>query len=142
MIRYVLFLFGLFVASCSSDNNVKQVFDINNFPQEWVLVTSEITNSMSKSDTLNEQESIVLLSSGRFTKTKETESGYISSEGDFEFVQSDDQIILQLNHDAHNELIINCSDSLIELFALVSDSSLSGGAVPCDGPAVFYQRIK
>ncbi len=89
------------------------------------------------------QESITLQSNKRFIKVRQIENDRIEGVGFFTFSENEGEMYLTLEYDSETELIESCiGEKLIEKFYMPSFISLTGGSAPCDGPGLYYERIK
>lgn len=137
----------LLLASCSNegDNTLESGLSIvDDFPQTWALVevNTGLSGMILKGDALPYQENLTLNNDTTFTKILTNTTGTLRSQGTFALLTGDNGALLQLLHDNDNEVITNCSRSNEEFLRILDGVQLSGGALPCDGPGLLYERIK
>ena len=135
----VCFLFILI--SCS--NSDEEVPLTESLPQTWELtsIIVGISGEMLDKNELPWQETLVLNSNNSFVRTRIFENETATATGLFMFIEGPEERQLLLIHNDDSPLIENCSNSNEERLRFSSDNQLSGGAVPCDGPGLFYIRM-
>ena len=139
-------LASLFViSSCSKDNDTLESRDLtlNDFPQTWKLIkmTGSLEGSESVGPEMAWQENYVFNSDGTFLKTRITEGESESASGSYVF-ENDNQSFI-LDYDQINSIIGSCNSDAEEHLYFNEDSKiLLSNWWACDGPGLFYERIK
>ena len=136
------FSFLLFATSCSDDSNSEEYFNIENFPQIWILDSMNIglSGQFLTGEDLPYQEKIILQIDGSFSKSRDTAGELNVGKGSFSFINMDNRKILSMTYDSETDLISSCiGEKLVEKLILTTNSSLSGGSLLCDGPGLYYK---
>jgi len=141
MNRCSFWVFLLFLVACSdSDDNDPLT---QSLPQTWELtgINVGISGENFEENELPWQETLLLNSDNSFVRTRVFENETITATGQFEFLETSGEMQLLLIHNEDSQLVENCSGSNEERLRFISNNQLSGGAVPCDGPGLFYNRL-
>ncbi|GAA4270917.1 hypothetical protein U6A24_03375 [Aquimarina gracilis] len=143
-------LFSIFIlVACSKDHDSSaqpnSPLKADQYPQQWKLV--KMTGSIADippaiGENMEWQEDYLLQSDGTFIKTRERENNTTTVKGTYAFVKLSDGTYLELIHESENTLLCNCSAELKEYLKLDTDTDLIGTCWACDGPGLFYKRIK
>ncbi len=134
------FLIGILV-SCSSDKEI----DIEPCPVKWQLVrmSGNIANiPPSTGSDMAWQEWYVLYPDDTFIKTRERDNAVNEEKGTYAIVTLSDGEYLELTYKLKNDLIGNCSIDAKELLKINSEDELIGTWWACDGPGLFYEKVK
>ena len=134
-----------FLSSCSKNNDSLESEDFSayKFPQTWKLVkmTGNFEGSVSIGQEMVWQENYVFKSDGSFNKTRITERESESASGRYIFDEINNNFLL--NYEQYFEIIANCSSNTKEYLYFNEDSNLLlSNWWACDGPGLFYERIK
>jgi hypothetical protein len=139
------FLLCLLVFGCSKKNNSDDLLDINSFPQEWRLtgMSGGLAGGFFSGNEMSWQEALTLQNDMTFLKVRQLDNDKFEGRGTFTFNEKDGEMYLTLEYYSETELIESCTgEKSTESFFMPSTTSLSGGSAPCDGPGLFYERIK
>ena len=133
------------MCSCSKDNDTLESKDLtlNIYSQTWKLIkmTGSLVGYQSVGQDMAWQEIYVFKADGTFLKTRITEGESESAFGSYTF-DNDNQNFL-LDYDNPNNTIGNCgSDSQEYLYFHQDGKILLSNWWACDGPGLFYERIK
>ena len=133
-------LLGLAVACTSNDDDQFG----EGLPQEWRLTTVNLglSGEILENEDLTWQETLVFSRDSLFTRTRIFEDSTAIAHGSFVFEVRDSENYIILLHDEESELITNCTQSNEEWLRFTSQTELIGGALPCDGPGLFYRRVE
>ncbi|MGB5357806.1 MAG: hypothetical protein WBN11_14040 [Eudoraea sp.] len=145
MIKKYAFLLSFLLIGCTNSNDSEGSFDMNSFPQEWKLtgMSGGLTNNILIGNDMPWQENITLEEDGRFLKARQFEEVRIEGAGSFSFEEKEGETYLNLEYDSETLLIESCTgEKLNETLFMRNTESLTGGSAPCDGPGLFYDRIK
>ena len=145
MVKYLVFTVLVLLVGCSSSDDSQGSFDIDSFPQTWVLeeMSLGLSGETVTDNDLPYQETIVLKDNGDFEKTRKSSDSMSMGKGTFLFNKSTINTVLVLNYDSETDLISSCSrEKIVEKLIVTSSNSLSGGSAPCDGPGLFFTRIE
>lgn len=150
--RYLYFILVVtfLLNSCSKSDDVIPIpnFEDNEFPQEWklaIMTIGMVPNSETYGQEMPMQETYIFNEDGSFTKNRITEEDSLTVEGTYKYqeeAETEEAIILE--HDAVNTLIGNCSSSKKSeyLYFIKDDAYLRSNWHACDGPSLFYERVK
>ncbi|MEO2071860.1 MULTISPECIES: hypothetical protein [Zunongwangia] len=144
--KVFILLVMLILNSCSDDkeNRELQNLSFNEFPQEWELVkiTGSIPGYEITNDEIEMQEIYVFESDGSFSKTRIENQKETSFGG--HYILSEDKKSIQLMYDESNPIIGNCSsdENIENLYIDEEDQFLLNNWWACDGPGLYYQRVK
>ena len=136
----LFYLVMVLAVACTSN-------DDDNFgeglPQEWQLtaVNLGLSGEILENKDLPWQETLVFTKDSLFTRTRIFEDSTAVAIGSFVFEVRDSESYIILMHEEESELITNCTQSNEEWLRFTSQTELLGGALPCDGPGLFYKRI-
>ncbi len=141
MKKFGIIFFLLIVTSCSDSDD--EMVLTESLPQIWELASINvgISGEILEDNELPWQETLVLNSDNSFVRTRIYENETITATGRFMLLEAPEERQLILVYNDDSPLIENCSNSNEERLRFVSANQLSGGAVPCDGPGLFYVRI-
>ena len=145
MIKKYAFLLSFLLIGCTNSNDSEGSFDMNSFPQEWKLtgMSGGLTNNILIGNDMPWQENITLEEDGRFLKARQFEEVRIEGAGSFSFEEKEGETYLNLEYDSETLLIESCTgEKLNETLFMRNTESLTGGSAPCDGPGLYYDRIK
>ena len=135
----------LVLSSCSKDNDtlVNKDFTSNDFPQTWKLIkmTGSVQGFESEGEDMDWQENYLFRSDGTFLKTRITEGESESASGSFIFDSQNQNFLLSYNQ--VNNITGSCSsDAKEHLYFPQNSLILLSNWWACDGPGLFYERIK
>lgn len=136
---------SLLIVACTNNAEPQNVFDINSFPQEWELteMSGSLSNVILTGSDMTWQETLSLESDGRFLKVRRFDEVRIEGAGDFSFSEKEGETYLNLIYDSETILIESCTgEKLNETLFMPTSTSLRGGSAPCDGPGLYYDRVK
>lgn len=142
--QYVLLL-CILIISCTTSDDSSGVLDIDSFPQQWKLtgMSGGLSGSFFTGSEMSWQETITLQSDMRFLKIRQFEDEKLEGSGSFAFNEKEGEMYLTLEYDSETQLIENCfGEKITENLFMPSNISLAGGSAPCDGPGLFYERMK
>lgn len=145
MIRYLLFTVLVLFLGCSNSDDSKGSFDIDSFPQTWVLdgMSFGLSGQNVTGDDLLYKEVIILKNNGDFEKTRTLSDSISKAKGTFLFNTSEVNTLLVLNYDSETNLIESCSrERIVETLIMTSNNLLFGGSSPCDGPGLTFIRTE
>ncbi len=142
MRRLFLLLMLLSLYACSK--NEEETPLVQGLPQIWQLsrLTIGLTGEVLMGQELPYQETLLLAADSTFLKTRTDADMVTTASGTFEIVPFDGANFLILTHTERTGLLANCSNTLQERFRMDSTTNLSGGALPCDGPGLAFERVK
>lgn len=133
------------ISSCSNSNGAIDSKDlsVNNYPQTWKLI--KITGSMAGSESVGQemewQENYVFKSDGSFIKTRNTDGKSESASGSYIFEDNIQNFLLEYNESS--PIIGSCGPANKESLYLNEESKiLQSNWWACDGPGLFYERLK
>jgi len=144
--RRSLLLFLIAFASCTYNNVDLETQGINlKQPEKWQLV--EMTGNIANVPPLTEskmpwQEWYVFYPDHSFSKIRVRDNVTIDANGSYRVVTLSDGQYLELLYPSVNDLIGNCSAEAKELLAIKHDDELIGTWWACDGPGLFYKKVK
>jgi hypothetical protein len=126
------------ILSCSKEEK----FEIDNFPQNWILVkmTGQIRNSETVGEKMAWQEYYLLKSDGTFIKYRERDGINFSASGNFSFVERADGKYLELSYNEDSQIVGSCYNNQTESLWLESNNILTSTWFACDGPGLVYKR--
>lgn len=142
MMRFTSHLLTLFVLACtllacsSSKDAPMQNDTPNTIVGKWQLdrMVAGWTNTVTPGDQLDFESFYEFKADGTFRKyysTGEEASGtYLQS-------QKEDGLYLELSYPSPSDIIISCTPNQ-EYLQIMESGELYGGALPCDGPGVYY----
>ncbi|MGB5204018.1 hypothetical protein [Eudoraea sp.] len=145
MIKKCALLLSLLIVACTNNDDSENVFDIKSFPQEWELtgMSGGLSPVLLTGSDMTWQETLTLESDGRFLKVRRFDEVRIEGAGDFSFSEKEGETYLNLTYDSETILIESCTgEKLLETLFMPTTTSLRGGSAPCDGPGLYYNRIK
>lgn len=143
----VLFLFLIFLASCSSNDDfglesIQFVFS----EQKWELVqmTGSFQNSEITGEEMEWQEYYIFSPEGTFLKSRTIDGVIVEATGSFEVIEYDDDAnhYLELTFETGNELAGNCTGDGKELLMYRTSTMISSLWMACDGPGLDYLLSK
>ncbi len=142
---YFIFASVLLLSSCSKtiDALESKDFSINNYPQTWKLIkmTGSQEGSESSGEEMEWQENYVFNSDGSFVKTRISTGELKSASGRYFFNEEIQSFIL--DYGKSNPIIGSCGSAVEESLYYTKDSKiLQSNWWACDGPGLFYKRIK
>lgn len=143
--RYLFaILYLVLMNSCSNEDgeSAQPAVLESSFPQEFVLTSQSISGvtGAPQSEPAEFEETLVLLEDNQFTKTRIIDAETIDSSGSFELSIRDNVQVLELNHSENSPIIENCNGGTVEIFQILTPTSIAGGSTPCDGPGLFYDK--
>ncbi len=131
----------LVIYSCSEGE--EEIPELNQgFPQTWQLssLTIGLSGEVLIGTELPYQETLQLATDGTFIKTRTVGDAVTTASGTFEIVPFEGTDFLILSHTERTDLLENCSNTLEERFRMDSATSISGGAIACDGAGLIFER--
>lgn len=136
-----IFILGLFliISSCNKDS-AKSIFQ--KYEGRWNLtkMSGNTPNSETTGAEMEWQESYIFYSNGSFLKSRE-QNGMVSiSSGDYTAAKSEEGIVLELLHDADNNIIGSCLGNKKEVLFLENKLVLRNTWNQCDGPGLEYEK--
>ncbi|APG59892.1 hypothetical protein [Christiangramia salexigens] len=147
-IQSILFLSLIYLlTSCSDSKEEMIVQDLysESFPQTWKLVkmTGGSPNTESTGEDMSWQESYIFKADKSFIKTRFTEEKSLSGSGTWSKVEYDGgETGYLLEYHSSNPIIGSCTEGQ-EYLAIDPDKpNLISSWWSCDGPGLFYERIK
>lgn len=144
---FYFLLVSLFVLiSCSNDNDAtesKSLLLKNDYPQTWKLI--KMTGSYKGSETVGEEmewkENYVFMSDGTFVKTRIAEGESQSASGTYDYDETNQNFLLE--YEKMSNLVGTCDSEAKEYLYFDKDGKiLLSNWWACDGPGLFYERIK
>jgi hypothetical protein len=138
--KKLLFIFAIILISISCSKE----FDLDQFPQEWKLIsmsTDQISPSTITGSEMEWQETYAFNSDGTFTKSRIRDGISSAATGTFEFKDTSDKKYFELTFVTGISLVTSCSPGK-EVLLVLSETKLLGDWAPCDGIGLIYERIK
>ena len=137
---FLLLLIICFALSCSKDKD--ENFDIDEYPQKWILVkmSSQVPNSETTGENMVWQEYYALQADGSFIKHREIDGTTYEAAGTFALMDLADDKYLKLTYDKDYEIIGSCAANQTETLRIVSGNKIAGTWLACDGPGLEYER--
>ncbi len=145
--RYFAMVLLIGLMSCqryeaeSEDSSVAE----NGFPQKWQLtqMTGSFKGSATTGRAMAWQEYYILHSDRTFMKSRTQDGITKKATGTFEFIDLKDGKYLQLDYDAHNDLIGTCTyQPKRELLFADVENVMNGTWLACDGPGLRYEIVE
>ncbi len=137
---FVALLLIIFISlSCSKDD-----FDIDKFPQKWVLVktTGQMVNFEAVGNDMPWQEYYLFNSDGNFKKHREWGGVSYDAYGHFTPTDITEGKLLELTYNSDYEIIGSCYGNQTEGLWMESNKKLVGTWMACDGPGLEYKRVE
>nr|WP_294924565.1 hypothetical protein [uncultured Flavobacterium sp.] len=141
----IVFILMLSLISCSNDSDDSKSKVAIDYYGKWTLVkmSGSIPNSETTGSKMDWQESYVFNTDGTFTKIRLRDNITTKSSGTFVIQKEDDYISFSLKHSKNNEIIGNCSGGdLSEFLSINKENLLQSSWSACDGPGLFYDKMK
>ncbi len=143
LITITVLLISIF--SCADITKSNTTSNDNENPQKWKLV--KISGSFANvpattgSDMLW-QEYYLLKNDNTFIKSREINKKNTEAKGTYAYKTLTDGEYLELTYESDNTLIENCTADTKELLRRNNENELAGTSIACDGPGLFYEKIK
>jgi hypothetical protein len=138
--KKVLFIFVIVLISISCSKE----FDLDQFPQEWKLISmsaDQISPTTITGSEMEWQETYAFNSDGTFTKSRIRDGISSTATGTFEFKDTSDKKYFELTFVNGISLVTSCSPGK-EVLWVLSETELLLDWAPCDGMGLKYERIK
>lgn len=105
-----------------------------------------MTGNYSGSETLGANmewhEYYLLEEDGTFLKSRTRDGFIIKEKGTYIFIKNKTVKSLITTYDRSNSLIANCSSDKSEYLSILTSDTLIGSWSSCDGPGLFYKRVR
>ncbi|MDN3595614.1 hypothetical protein [Zunongwangia endophytica] len=148
--RLSLIVLILFTFSCSSDDEEEfytKDFEINEFPQEWKLVRSisGFDREVSEGEELSTTQVYKFNKDQIFVKKVILDQETYIGEGVYELVEDDQgRWWFYLTYTKKGGAVDSClaESDKEQLYFNTETVELQGGSPECDGPLLYFKRIK